>query len=263
MNLRSEYERLPKVVAERTSTAIAFSGGADSSLLLKAAVDVFGNKTLAFFASSILQLPDDIDNAIKTAARLGGDLQIVEVLPLDWPKFTANPADRCYHCKKKIYGIFLELLPDDAMALADGSNLDDLNQERPGHKAIDELGVLRPLVQAELGKSMIRDLGKYLGVPSWDRESASCLATRIPSGLKITARRLQDIAGYEKILHDAGFSGCRVRMVIDSSRSVKIEIKDGELPIITRAGVPEKLHAEFRARGIDKLYLDLAGRPWH
>ena len=261
MNLRSEYERLLKVVAERTPTAIAFSGGADSSLLLKAAVDVFGNKTLAFFASSILQTPDDIDNAIETADRLGGDLQIVEVLPLDWPQFTANPADRCYHCKKKIYSIFLELLPDPDMALADGSNLDDLSQNRPGHRAIDELGVLRPLVQAELSKAMIRDLGKYLGVHSWDRESASCLATRIPSSLKITARRLQDIADYEKILHNAGFSGCRVRMTLASSRSVKIEIRKDEIPIITKTGVRKKLHAEFRVLGIDKLYLDLAGRP--
>jgi uncharacterized protein len=261
MNLRSEYERLLNIVAERTPTAIAFSGGADSSLLLKAVVEVFGDKTLAFFASSVLQTPDDIDNAIDTADRLGVDLRVVEVLPLDWPQFTANPADRCYHCKKKIYSIFLELLPDPAMALADGSNLDDLSQERPGHKAIDELGVLRPLIKAGLGKAMIRRLGKYLGVTSWDRQSASCLATRIPSGLRITAPRLQDIAGYEKILHNAGFSGCRVRMVADCSRSVKIELKRDELSIICRAGVCEKLHAEFGSRGIGKLYLDLTLRP--
>jgi uncharacterized protein len=261
MNLRNEYERLLNIVAERTPTAIAFSGGADSSLLLKAAVDVFGNKTLAFFASSILQTLDDIDNAIDTAERLGGELQIIEVLPLDWPQFTANPADRCYHCKKKIYSIFLELLPDVTMALADGSNLDDLSQKRPGHKAIEELGVLRPLVQAGLDKAMIRRLGKYLGVPSWDRESASCLATRIPSGLRITAPRLQDIAGYEKILHNLGFSGCRVRIAADSSRSVKIEIKAVDLPIITRAGVRKKLHAEFSSRGVDNSSLDLTFRP--
>ena len=260
MNLRSEYEKLLSVVADGVPIAVAFSGGADSSLLLKAAIDVFGNQTTALFANSVLQTPADRDNAVYTAAKLGATLQVVEIFPLEWSQFTANPPERCYYCKKKIYSLFKKHLSNSETALADGSNLDDLGQKRPGHRAIEELGILRPLVEAGLGKTKIRSLGKYLGVPSWDRESASCLATRIPSGQKITEQRLQDIAQYERILNNAGFTGCRVRGIDGDSGSVRIEVKKDDLEMITGAMVRKKLSAEFGSLGIEKLYLDLAGR---
>ena len=261
MNLQNEYERLLDIVAGEAPAAIAFSGGADSALLLKAAVDVFGDQTLALFANSILQTPDDINNAISTADKIGANLQLVEILPLNWPEFTCNPSDRCYHCKKKVYSIFKELLPPANKVLADGTNLDDLGQERPGHRAIDELGVVKPLAQAGLRKSKIRKLGRYLGVPSWDRDSGSCLATRIPSGLEITPERLQVITAYEEILGKAGFTGCRVKMTVNSSKSVKIKLKADDLGGFVDPKIRKRIAEEFRVLGICKLYLDMDGRP--
>jgi uncharacterized protein len=259
MELLQRYELLLDIVA-RTPGGVAFSGGADSSLLLKAAVDVFGDQALAFFANSILQTKADRINAIETAGQLGAALQVVEISPLQWQEFAVNPSDRCYLCKKKVYLLFKELLPKKDMVLFDGSNLDDLQQDRPGRRAIVELGVLTPLVEAGLAKADIRRLGKYLDLPTWNRESASCLATRIPTGTQITEENLQLVASYEKVLLDLGFAGCRVRLGSDDSQSVSFEVKETDLTLICQPEIRQKLHAEFKKIGVGKLWLSLEGR---
>ncbi|MCK4838339.1 MAG: ATP-dependent sacrificial sulfur transferase LarE [Desulfobulbaceae bacterium] len=259
MELLGKYEVLQDIVA-RTPGAVAFSGGADSSLLLKAAVDVFGDQALAFFADSILQSEADRVNAVDTAEQLGATLQVVDISPLQWQEFAVNPPDRCYLCKKKVYLLFKGLLPKKDMVLFDGSNLDDLQQDRPGRRAIVELGVLTPLVEAGLGKADIRRLGKYLDLPTWDRESASCLATRIPSGTRITAENLHLIACYEKVLLDLGFAGCRVRLGTDDSQSVNFEVKEIDLTLICQPEIREKLNSEFKKIGVGELWLSLRGR---
>lgn len=259
MELLQRYELLLEIVA-RTPGAVAFSGGADSSLLLKAAVDAFGDQTMAFFANSILQTEADRVNAVDTAEQLGATLQVVEISPLQWQEFALNPPDRCYLCKKKVYLLFKGHLPKKDMVLFDGSNLDDLKQDRPGRRAIIELGVLTPLVEAGLGKADIRRLGKYLDLPTWDRESASCLATRIPTGTRITEKNLQLVACYEKILFDLGFAGCRVRLGADDSQSVNFEVKETDLILICQPEIRQQLNAAFKKTGVGKLWLSLKGR---
>ncbi|MEN8134203.1 MAG: ATP-dependent sacrificial sulfur transferase LarE [Thermodesulfobacteriota bacterium] len=259
MELRQRYEVLLDIVA-RTPGGVAFSGGADSSLLLKAAVDVFGEQTPAFFADSILQTEADRINAVATAEQLGATLQVVEISPLQWQEFIVNPPDRCYLCKKKVYLLFQGLLPKKDMVLFDGSNLDDLQQDRPGRRAIVELGVLTPLVEAGLAKADIRRLGKYLGLPTWNRESASCLATRIPTNTKITEENLQLVASYEKILLDLGFAGCRARLGADDSQAVFFEVKEIDLTTVCQPEIRQKLNLEFKKTGVDKLWLSLEGR---
>ncbi len=259
MDLLQKYDVLLDVVA-RTPGAVAFSGGADSSLLLKAAVDVFGARALAFFANSILQTEADRVNAIDTAEQLGAILQIVELSPLQFQEFAVNPPDRCYVCKKKVYLLFKGLLPKKDMVLFDGSNLDDLQQDRPGRRAIIELGVLTPLVKAGLDKADIRRLGKYLDLPTWDRDSASCLATRIPTGTKITEEKLQLVASYEKILFDLGFAGCRVRLGAGDLQSVNCEVKEIDLTLICQPEIRQQLNAEFKKMGVEELWLSLKGR---
>ena len=259
MELLQRYEVLLDIVA-RTPGAVAFSGGADSSLLLKAAVDVFGDQAPAFFANSILQTEADRANAVQTAEQLGATLQVIEISPLQWPEFAVNPPGRCYLCKKKVYLLFKSLLPKKDMVLFDGSNLDDLQQDRPGRRAIVELGVVTPLVEAGLCKADIRQLGKYLDLPTWDRESASCLATRIPTGIKITEENLQLVANYEKVLLDLGFAGCRVRLGGDDSQSVNFEVKEIDLTLLCQPEIRQKLNSEFKKIGIGKLWLSLKGR---
>ena len=260
MNPSIIYEGLLDVVARCGPAAVAFSGGADSSLLLKACYDVFGRQTRAFFANSVLQTPDDLNNAVSTADKIGVHLDVIEIAPLDWPQFVANPANRCYHCKLEVYSLFKALLPSSEMVLADGSNIDDLKEERPGHKAIEELGVLRPLVLAELDKSMVRKLGKHLDIPSWNRDSASCLATRIPEGSEITFEKLKKIEAYEQILIREGFKGCRVKLAAIGVEIVKIEVKKTDISVISRANTWKRITEKFNALGVSEIQLNLEGR---
>jgi uncharacterized protein len=259
MKAYSQYEVLLGIVA-RTSGVVAFSGGADSSLLLKAVTDVYGGRALAFFADSVLQTEADRANAVRTAGRIGATLRVIEIAPLRWPEFAANPDDRCYHCKKNIYLLFQKLLPGKDMALFDGSNLDDLRKDRPGRRAIVELGVVTPLIEAGLGKADIRGLGKYLDLPTWDRESASCLATRIPTAMEITENSLRLVAGYEKILLASGFAGCRARLCAADGQAVNIEVKENDLPLLCQPETRRKLNSEFKKLGVDRLFLSLTGR---
>lgn len=229
-------------------------------MLLKAAVDVFGGGVPAFFADSVLQTDADRLNAIETAGQLGASLQVVEVVPLQWQEFAANPPDRCYLCKKKVYLLFKGLLPENYPALFDGSNLDDLQQDRPGRRAITELGVITPLIEAGLNKADVRCLGKYLGLPTWNRESASCLATRIPTTTQITEKNLLLVANYEKILLDLGFGGCRVKLDGEDSQTVYVAVKENDLPLVCQPAIRQRLNGEFKKTGIDQLWLSLQGR---
>lgn len=259
MQLQQRYELLLDIVARRPG-GVAFSGGADSSLLLKAAIDVFGVRVPAFFADSVLQTDADRLNAIETAGQLGVALQVVEITPLQWPEFAVNPPDRCYLCKKKVYLLFKGRLPQKYPVLFDGSNLDDLQQDRPGRRAIAELGIVTPLVEAGLSKTDVRRLGKYLGLPTWNRDSASCLATRIPTGTIITEENLQLVATYEKILLDLGFTGCRARLSADDPKTVYLEVKEIDLTPVCQPRIRRRLNVEFKKTGVDKLWLSLLGR---
>lgn len=260
MKLPLKYEKLLEIIA-RTPGGVAFSGGADSSLLLKAAVDVFGaSQTPAFFVNSILQTEADRTNAARTAAQIGANLTVVDISPLDWPEFAVNSPQRCYFCKKKVYQLLISLLPKVNMKLFDGSNLDDLQQDRPGRAAIMELDVLTPLVKAGLNKADIRRLGKHLALPTWDRESASCLATRIPTGVKITEGDLQRVGRYEKILLGFGFAGCRVRLSAAALQSVELILKKSDFTLICQPEIRRALNFEFKKLGVDSVWLSLAGR---
>jgi len=259
MTLLGKYETLQKVVASSPG-AVAFSGGADSSLLLKVVVDVFGPGSLAFFADSELQTDADRANAVRTARIIGANLRIVELNPTHWPDFAANSPERCYICKKKVYLLFKGLLPKKDMALLDGSNLDDLKQDRPGRRAIAELDVKTPLVEAGLSKDDVRRLGEFVGVPSWNRESASCLATRIPTGTMISSDNLRRVARYEKILTDYGLCGARIRLCADDLRSVGLELKKSDMTSIWRTEIKKKLVQDLEKSGIENIWLSLKGR---
>lgn len=225
------YRKLCAAIAPCGSAAVALSGGVDSTLLLHAARTALGGRVVAFNALSPLQKPEEQQRAVEAAARCGCQLVRFEFSPLEWPEFVANPPNRCYLCKKKTYSLFSAHLADHGAAvLLDGTNADDLNDDRPGLVALAELGVLTPLATAGLRKTEVRACAREIGIPAWDAPSSSCLATRIGHGQAITQENIGFVAKVEEYLTGRGFAGCRVRW---GAKNLTIEVRAGDIPRLT------------------------------
>uniref|UniRef100_UPI0040568EEB ATP-dependent sacrificial sulfur transferase LarE n=1 Tax=Candidatus Electronema sp. TaxID=2698783 RepID=UPI0040568EEB len=265
MQLDGKAELLRRRLQGYGRVGVAFSGGADSSLLLRAAVDALGaENVLALHARSCLQKKEEQERAMSWPQRHGcpAQLRILDFAPLTWPDFTANPPQRCCLCKRRIYSRFLELLADEGVdALLDGTNWDDLQQgeaARPGLRAVAELSVQTPLADCGLSKAEVRALSRELNLDTWDQPSGSCLATRIPAGMAITAARLAQVAAMEQVLADAGFSSCRARLLDD--KTVCIQLTKEGIGRQSALAALRKLRNLLRSAGAEKIFLDLDGR---
>lgn len=250
-DLFRKYDRLLAVVADNPGW-VAYSGGVDSTLLLKAVLDVNSFRAVALFADSSLQAQVDRQNARCLADFLGVQLQVVEVDPQLEPNFSANPPDRCYICKKSVYRRFQSLLPL-GISLLDGTNRDDLVAVRPGHRAIKELGVITPLAMAGLTKPEVRETSRRLGLPNWNRPSASCLATRIPEGFAISPELLRHIEECEGLIRALGFGHIRTRLNNGRPDDVTVELAYEEMDnpsFMRRRG---RIDRELRRAGIGRL----------
>lgn len=225
-DLKNKLTRLQELLQATGKAAVAFSGGVDSTLLLRVACDTLGpeNVTALHAVSGLIPEQDQIKTKRLVTAPENGihcSYQIVPVQPLHWPEFVVNSEQRCYFCKKRIYGALHATIrqggqspapdPPRFTCLLDGTNTDDLQEHRPGLQAIQELSVGTPLAQAGLNKKDIRSLARKLGLTNWNQPSNSCLATRIPVHQKITRDLLERIAQAEEFLQKKGFTGCRVR----------------------------------------------------
>ncbi len=245
--------------------AIAFSGGVDSSFLLKKALDTLGaGNVLVLFGQSVLLTEDEITRARNWLQLQGYPegvvMESVDLHCLSWKEFVQNTEDRCYLCKLRMYKIFREIMvKNDFPVLLDGTNADDLKVNRPGLRAIHELGVKTPLVKAGFDKNEIRQCSKKMGL-QWDLPSSSCLATRIPYGLEITRARIDRIARWEKRVKNTGFSDCRVRLVKEEPETVYIQVAEADMALIVNPNIRIALLRFFANQGIVKVYFDLEGR---
>jgi len=240
--------------------AVAFSGGVDSSLVACVAGMVSPEAVLLYFADSQLQPRRERRLAASVAAGLGLPLRIVGFDVLAREEIASNPLDRCYFCKRAVMGRFLELARGDGAAvLVDGTNADDDLDDRPGARACRELGVRSPLREAGIGKENIRRLARELGLPNWNKPSASCLATRIPAGTPLSPERLALVEHGEEILATLGYRGTRLRIDASGERAL-VELAAGDWDRASRPAARHAILHRLRRVGFRKVFLDLSER---
>jgi len=257
--------RLHEILLGYGAMTLAFSGGVDSSLLARVALGGLGvGNVLLLHGSSCLESPGERESALGWPERhglKGVALRSVALAPLGWKEFVANTEQRCYFCKRRLFGQLQEEVERlGAGVLCDATNLDDLKQRRPGLRAMRELGVRMPLVEAGCNKEDIRRLSRELGLDTWDAPSNSCLATRIPHNLPITEDRLHRIARWEAFLQEHAFSGCRARLMPDE-KGVILSVRGRDMERLAVGPVREMILQYFISCGLDRVALDLACRP--
>ena len=258
MHLEKKYALLKDNLAELGSAVIAFSGGVDSTFLLLTARDVLGaDKIVALTATSPTYPSHEFNESVRLAKQLGVNQVVVDSNELEIPGFADNPPQRCYHCKKELFDICLGKAKDlGYREVLDGSNLDDLDDYRPGRQAATELKVRSPLLEAGLTKDDIRELSRENGLPTADKHPFACLASRFPYGTRITAERLQQIDRCESFMREKGFHTFRVRYHGETAR---IEVALDEIPRIIDDNMRNELLSEFKAAGFTYIALDLQG----
>lgn len=255
-----KYENLISKLKSYGSVAIAFSGGVDSAFLLYAARQALGDKVLAITASSGLFPKREMNESLEFCKKLGVKHVVLEVDELAVPGFKDNPKDRCYICKKDLFTKLIKTASDNGIPnLAEGSNTDDEGDYRPGLLAIKELAVKSPLREAGLSKDDIRKLSKEFGLPTWDKPSFACLASRFVYGEHITKDKLRMVEEAEEFLKSLGFKQFRVRIHGDSSFLARIELPTEDLPKAAAGDLLEKINQKLRKIGFVYVTLDLGG----
>lgn len=244
MTLREFFEENPVC-------AVAFSGGVDSAVLLSAAA-AYGRKAAAYFVRTVFQPGFELEDARETAGRLGVELRVLEADILAVPEVAANPADRCYYCKRALFTRLLEEAARDGFPVVlDGGNASDDAGDRPGMRALAELGIRSPLRECGIGKAEVRRMAREAGLRVWDKPSYACLATRVPAGTAVSAAALARVERGETALMALGFSDLRLRL---RGEDGLLQVREEQLEMARRLlpEIRERLAGDFRTVWLDE-----------
>jgi uncharacterized protein len=256
-SLEGKLERLRASFHAMRSVMVAFSGGVDSSFVLRVAHDAIGEHVLALTTTSPTMPEDDRLNAIAIARALGARHLMVESNELEIAGYAGNPLNRCYLCKHNLFTVCEEKARELRIeTIVDGLNLDDLHDYRPGIKAAAEMQVRHPLVEVELTKAEIRELSLSLGLPTWDRPASPCLSSRFPYGTQITLEGLRQVERGERVLRSFGFKVARVRYHGEVAR---IEVEGNEIARLLTPAIREAVDRQLREIGFRFVTVDLRG----
>lgn len=255
--LSAKLDRMRAAFAPMRNVIVAFSGGVDSTFVLKVAHDTIGERVLALTTTSPTMPDEDRDSALAMAHQIGARHLVIESNELEIPGYAANPVNRCYLCKHNLFTVCEQKATELGIdEIVDGLNLDDLHDYRPGMQAATEKRVRHPLVEAEMTKADIRELSHAMGLPTWDRPASPCLSSRFPYGTEITPEGLAKVAAGEKLLHSMGFAVARVRYHGEVAR---LELEQSAIARVFEPAIRETVEREFKKIGFRFVAIDLKG----
>lgn len=253
----SHYENLISLLKEIGGAVIGYSGGVDSTLLAKAATDVLEKKAVCVLVESVLIPDSEIEDAVSMAKDFDFNLIRLQVDVLEVENVPENDPERCYFCKKAVFSRLMKIAQDiNLPCVLDGSNASDESDYRPGYKAICELGVRSPFKELRLTKEEIRAISREVGLPTWNKPSYACLASRIPYGIPLTVETLKQVGDAETILRKLGFKQFRVRHHGDLAR---IELLPLEMEKMLNSTMRKYIVEQFKALGYTYIAMDLYG----
>ena len=256
--LQSKYERLQGILRELGSVVIGYSGGVDSTLLVRVAVDVLGNNALAVIGRSATYPTREYEEAVRIAQSFGAHFEEVTTEETDNLKFQENPSNRCYFCKTELFSKLKTIAERRGIPwIADGTITDDEGDFRPGMKAKQEQNVRSPLLEARLSKAEVREISKVLGLPTWDKGSFACLSSRFPYGFGITKDNLRKVDAAESLFRDLGFRDFRVRHHDD--KTARIEVGAAEIGRLLDNTLRARIVDHLKGLGFTYVTLDLQG----
>jgi len=258
MSAKEKYNSLQEILRTLGKVVVAYSGGVDSTFLLKVAVDTLGaENVLACISAGIAEPSNQLARAQKLADQIGARLQVIDTDELSDPNFTANKADRCFHCKSHICKVLLDIAKEQGFdKVIFGTNYDDLDDFRPGNRAMKVFGIRSPLAEAQLTKDEIRQLSRQLNLPTAALPASPCLASRISYGLEVTEQRLKQIDQAEEFLRSLGLIEFRVR---HHDTIARIEVNPQDIERITEEPIRSQIVEKLKSLGFKFVTVDLQG----